>query len=181
MAGGKNSGKKVLIAERRQRVLELRKTGASFRQISDVIAKDPKFDQPKYSHVQAMLDCQGMLKEIAESNRSGAIELRELEAQRLDMAAVAIAKHVRDGHLGAIDRWLKIVDQRCKLYGLNLDDLNRAWATLESYGFERVDDGNGGYKLIDKYTQDADASSTTGEGETMGENSESNDTGENDG
>jgi hypothetical protein len=49
-------------------------------------------------------------------------EARKLEVERLDAALCAIWEKVVAGNLWAIDRLLKISEQRCKLLGLNAPD-----------------------------------------------------------
>jgi hypothetical protein len=51
--------------------------------------------------------------------REPAQELITLELERLDMATRAIAHQVEKGSLRAIDRWLRIMDRRAKLLGLD--------------------------------------------------------------
>ena len=49
-------------------------------------------------------------------------EARKLEVERLDAALAAIWDKIVAGNLWAIDRLLKISEQRCKLLGLNAPD-----------------------------------------------------------
>jgi 5,10-methylene-tetrahydrofolate dehydrogenase/methenyl tetrahydrofolate cyclohydrolase len=49
-------------------------------------------------------------------------EARKLEVERLDAALAAIWEKVVTGNLWAIDRLLKISEQRCRLLGLNAPD-----------------------------------------------------------
>jgi hypothetical protein len=141
-----------MLAERRTLAIELRRDGLSYQGIAEVIRQDPRFSD-RYSDSTAMEDCHHVLHQLNQKCMTSMADLRELELQRLDMAAFAIADQVKAGHLGAIDRWIRSIDQRCKLLGLNQDDLNKAWGTLEAYGYERVELGDGGYHLIDKYQQ----------------------------
>jgi DNA-binding CsgD family transcriptional regulator len=110
MAGGRSSRHKVDIAEKRQKCLKLRRFGASFRQIAE---------QQGISLGQAHTYVSEALAEINSLTATDAKQLRELELERLDIATLAIAEHVRQGHLGAIDRWLKIAERRAKLLGLD--------------------------------------------------------------
>ncbi len=110
MAGGRNSQHKTEIAEKRQKCLELRKFGASFRSISE---------QQGISLGQVHKYVSDALAEINQLTITDAKQLRELELQRLDTATLAIAKLVKQGHLGAVDRWLRIGERRSKLLGLD--------------------------------------------------------------
>ena len=56
---------------------------------------------------------------LKELTREPAEEVLKLELERLDVATRAIAKQVRDGHLGAIDRWLRIIESRARFLGLH--------------------------------------------------------------
>lgn len=124
MAGGKASEKKIKLAERRQRAIALRKSGATFRAIAAVIVKDfPDF--PNYTESMAAKDVRYMLDEINEQALEDAEALRRLESERLDMATLAIARQVQAGDLQAIDRWIKLVETRAKLWGLNLPPTDR--------------------------------------------------------
>ena len=49
----------------------------------------------------------------------GVANLRRLESTRLDTALVAIWPRVKKGELGAIEVFLKISAQRCKMFGIN--------------------------------------------------------------
>lgn len=110
MAGGRNSKSQAEIAEKRQKCLELRKCGGSFRSIAE---------QQGISLGLAHKYVADALSEINELTAQDADWLRELELQRLDTAQLAIAKLVRQGHLGAVDRWLRISERRSKLLGLD--------------------------------------------------------------
>lgn len=110
MAGGKNSQSKAEIAEKRQKCLELRKFGASFRSISE---------QQGISLGQVHKYVSDALAEINQLTATNAEELRQLELQRLDTATLAIAKLVKQGDLRAVDRWLRISERRSKLLGLD--------------------------------------------------------------
>jgi hypothetical protein len=110
MAGGRNSKSQAEIAEKRQKCLELRKCGGSFRFIAEQQGISLGLAH-KYI-ADALSEINGLMAQDAE-------QLRELELQRLDTATLAIAKLVRQGHLGAVDRWLRISERRSKLLGLD--------------------------------------------------------------
>jgi carboxylesterase type B len=117
MAGGRNSPKKAQLAERRNRALELRKAGASYRAIAVKVAAE--FDAPKYSEALAHGDVSSVLQDLNERTSHTAEEYRTLELERLDTAMLAIANDVRKGKLNAIDRWIRISESRRKLLGLD--------------------------------------------------------------
>lgn len=117
MAGGKASAQKIDLAERRYKALELRKAGASYRAIAAKIAEELKI--PDYSEAQAHRDVMHVLKELNEKTNLEAEEYRRLELERCDVALLAIYKQVQQGHLGAIDRLLRIIERQSKLLGLD--------------------------------------------------------------
>lgn len=123
VAGGENSAKKAQLAERRQRALSLRKTGASFRAIAATVAKeeddDGQLKYPGYNESQAFKDVSHSLKELREKTRLDVEEYRELEQERLDTAMLAIARDVQRGDLAAITCWLRISKSRRELLGLD--------------------------------------------------------------
>lgn len=110
MAGGRNSKSQAEIAEKRQKCLELRKCGGSFRYIAE--QQNISLGLAHKYIADALSEINGLIAQDAE-------QLRELELQRLDTATLAIAKLVRQGHLGAVDRWLRISERRSKLLGLD--------------------------------------------------------------
>lgn len=118
MSGGKTTSKKLKLAERRQRAIALRKSGATFDQIAAVISRE--FAEPSYGKPQAYRDVKGVLETIEQQTSEEMATWRRLESERLDMASLAIARQVQAGDLQAIDRWIKLIDARAKLWGLNL-------------------------------------------------------------
>ncbi len=99
----------AVIEERRGKALDLRRSGASLRRIAAQLG---------VSHEQIRLDIQGALSEAIKENVNNAEHLRTMELERLDDMLLRISKQVSDGHLGAIDRALRISEQRAKLLGL---------------------------------------------------------------
>lgn len=101
---------KMTYQDRRVKVLELRKGGASLRAIAEKVG---------VSHVQVAKDLEAVLAELVKEQLTGMQELRTLELERIDIALLAIQGQVRAGHLGAIDRWLRLGERRAKLLGLD--------------------------------------------------------------
>lgn len=97
------------IEERRGKALDLRRSGASLRRIAAQLG---------VSHVQVRTDIKEALEEAIKENVDNAEQLRTMELERLDDMLLRISKQVSDGHLGAIDRALRISEQRAKLLGL---------------------------------------------------------------
>ena len=103
--------KQAEIIERQRQALELRKSGASLRSIGNSLG---------VSHIQARNDIEAALELARAEVTEDAIKLRALEVERLDGMLLAIASAVRQGHLGAIDRALRIMERRAKLLGLDM-------------------------------------------------------------
>lgn len=96
---------------RRQRVLEMRKAGLSYR----VIAK-----QENVSRRQIIYDFNKAVEEAACGRQITTHTERSLELQRLEMALVALISRVREGDLASIDRWLRLCESRRRLLGLDM-------------------------------------------------------------
>ena len=103
-------GKIEQASSRRVLALELRKSGCSYRIIGEKLG---------VSHVTALGDVHTALKAIAIIQDASAKDLLLLELARLDDMQLALAKQVRAGHLGAIDRTLRIMERRSRYCGLD--------------------------------------------------------------
>lgn len=116
MAGGKASKRRVEIAERSVRAMQLRKTGATYRAIASAITTELGIN---YTEAQAHKD---ITRELGRINQELAIDaecVRTLELERLDAYLLSIARDVQKGDLSAIDRALKISERRCKILGID--------------------------------------------------------------
>lgn len=103
-----NHPDKLKAHERAVQAFELRKNGASLRQIAEQLG----YADPSGAHKAIMT--------LLKRERVEAVEdYRKVELARLDAMLLAIASQVRSGHLGAIDRALKIMERRAKLLGLD--------------------------------------------------------------
>jgi uncharacterized membrane protein YccC len=107
-AESKTSERRLAAAEKHRQALELRKAGVGFVKIVEMLGY--KGPSSAYGAVKAAL---------RRAVQQPAAELRQLEGERLDMAMQAIAARVRQGDLGAIDRWLRCCESRRKLNGLD--------------------------------------------------------------
>jgi hypothetical protein len=106
----KNDGTKITASERRRRAIELRREGLSYQVIADQLGMAKS---SVHNTVGKAMSC---LKEsIAGETRV----LVVMEMDRLDTMQAAIWGQAMDGHLGSIDRLLKIMDRRAKLLGLD--------------------------------------------------------------
>lgn len=108
MSESKTSVRRIDATEKQRQALTLRRAGASYESIAEKLG----YKSPSGAHKAIISALQKTLKEPAE-------ELRTLELQRLDTAQLAIASDVQRGDLYAIDRWIKLINQRCAILGLN--------------------------------------------------------------
>lgn len=106
----KASAKRLRGAENRAKALELRKSGASYRQIGEALGISM---QRAHQLVMDELD------RLAQLRLGNADELRRLELERLEMGALAIVTNVKRGELGAVKIWVRISESRRKLLGLD--------------------------------------------------------------
>lgn len=106
--GTKND--QINIEDRRAKALELRKGGSSYRAIAKKLGVEVG---TAYSDVNAAL------QSLTNMNTTSADELRMMEVERLDAMLLSISTQLKAGHLGAIDRALRISERRSKLQGLD--------------------------------------------------------------
>lgn len=94
-------------AERKRNALELRLAGASYRDIAQALEVSP---------ATALQDCKEALADIPAQQ---ADEMRTVELSRLDRLQRAVWPRAIKGDLQAVDRAIKIIDRRAKLFGLD--------------------------------------------------------------
>lgn len=94
-------------AEKRKKALELRRAGWSFEDIAAEVGYANKGSAHR-----------AVKQGIAAITRESATELIELELSRLDDLLAGLYESARNGDLFAVDRALKIADQRAKFLGL---------------------------------------------------------------
>lgn len=94
-------------AERKRNALELRLAGASYRDIAQALEVSP---------ATALQDCKEALADIPAQQ---ADEMRTVELSRLDRLQRAVWPRAVKGDLQAVDRAIKIIDRRAKLFGLD--------------------------------------------------------------
>lgn len=99
----------VKAVDRHIQALELRKAGVSYQRIAEALG----FNSPQ----AAWKAVNSALKKTVQEPSD---ELRKLEVERLDAAAAAIYPSVKQGQYGAIDRWIRIMERRAKLLGLDM-------------------------------------------------------------
>lgn len=90
-----------------RKCLELRLAGGTLDSIGRVVGLDK-------SNVSRRIK-----RALASIPKSEAAELRKLEDERLDVMLTSIWRQVREGHLGAVDRALRVSERRARLHGLD--------------------------------------------------------------
>lgn len=112
MAHGKRSDALLITRElNTQKALEMRLAGGSYRAIAAAMGISKS---TVANYIKDALD------DIRETQVELTADIRAIEAERLDMAAQAIIQKVQAGDLSAIDRWLRISQQRAALFGANV-------------------------------------------------------------
>jgi hypothetical protein len=113
MANGKQSkasAARLKGSENRNRALELRKSGASYRQIGEALSISM---QRAHQLVMDELD------HLAQLRLRNVDELRRLELERLEMASIPVVAKLKKGDLKAAMVWIKLSESRRKLLGLD--------------------------------------------------------------
>ena len=106
MGSVKQDRNKLTAAERRKKAVDLRKAGATYDAIAQALQVTAK---------TARNDVQQALRDIP---RESAEELRTIELQTLMTMQRAVWPALVTGQLGAVDRMIKIVQERAKLTGI---------------------------------------------------------------
>lgn len=101
--------------EREKAVLELRKTGANWRQIAEAVG---------FTHASAAR--KAYLRAYDRTLQAPADELRDLELDRLDRLQMAYWKDAVEGNLKAADYVLRVVQVRARILGLEAPQKIRA-------------------------------------------------------
>lgn len=105
------AGTREEMTERRLKAFELRKAGASYRQIGRKLGVSGK---------TAHEDVQAVLSDLVAQSLSSAAEYRALELERLDAASLALFQHLETGDPQIVNSWVKVSESRRKLLGLDL-------------------------------------------------------------
>lgn len=115
-------------AKRRRTVLALRKAGATYREIAAAVREKygdkalPGGWDERYAYKDLMRELEHVRTQVAES----ATDVLSLELQRLDDIFRKVYTSAKNGHLGAVDRVLRIMDRRAKLLGLDAPSQTRS-------------------------------------------------------
>jgi hypothetical protein len=113
--------RRLLTAAQRLRILQLRRSGARY----DEISREAGCSRGSAYNVVAR-----ELKRLAQEARAEADILRQQELDRLDALQAAVWAKALAGDLRAVDAALKVIDRRVKLFGL--DAPTRTQVTLDA-------------------------------------------------
>ena len=118
----KTSGERLTAAQRRSQALALRRQGETLKTIAGELGCGVT-----RVHQYVAAELQKLNEQAGEDARL----MRKLEAERLDRATTGIWPKVIRGDLLAIDRLIKIMERRAKLFGL---DGPTKTAATDNYG-----------------------------------------------
>lgn len=109
MAGeSATSPRRIEAADKQRRAVELRRAGASFRQIADELG---------YASVSSAY--KAVMVALRKTLREPTDELRTLELERLDALTLVLWPKALQANLAAIDRLLRVMERRAKLSDLD--------------------------------------------------------------
>lgn len=118
-----NQAAKAEAEVRRVKAFELRKAGASYRAIGAALG---------VSEATAHRDIHAVLKRLAKQQEGHAEEYRQLELERLDALIASVWSQARGDKkknippdLAAMDRLMRLMQQRARLMGLELQAEDR--------------------------------------------------------
>lgn len=96
-------------SEKRAQAVRLRKAGLTFREIGEQLGVSGK---TAHDYVRQSLEA------LNAQTQEDIAEYRALQSARLEQAVRAIWPNVLQGHLGAVDRLIRISAEHSKLFGL---------------------------------------------------------------
>jgi hypothetical protein len=115
MAGiKKTSPRRLRKAELTYDALMLRKAGLQYREIANTLSKKYDMSISLGFCYRAVMDS---LTKLSEETQEVADQMRRIDELRLGDAIRAVYPQVLNGNLQAIDRLVKIVERRAKMYG----------------------------------------------------------------
>ncbi len=100
----------LTAAERKNRIVELRRAGYLLREIADDVGCSPQ-----YAHKVIVTHLNALSERLAED----VARLRAQEYERLEAALKAVWPQALEGDLKATDRIIKIMERKAKLFGLD--------------------------------------------------------------
>lgn len=107
--GKRPTGHNADMADRQRKAMDLRIAGATLEQIAQQLG-----------YADASGAYRAICRGLVETQRPAADELRELESRRLDRLLLAVWQQALAGDLKAVETARRLLDQRARLWGLNM-------------------------------------------------------------
>jgi hypothetical protein len=114
--------------DREQRIIELRRTGATWRQVADQMG----YAGPSGAYQAYQRIANRFIRPKLE-------ELRDIELDRLDRLQLGIWAKAASGDIKAIDSVLRIIEKRAKLLGLDSAQKIELDAKVETHDRDSID------------------------------------------
>lgn len=114
-------GSELLIrAERKQRIIGLRRRGLTYEQIRDTLARGADGGEPVGLALATVASLvRRYLREVEQTASESVEELRVLENERLDELIASLGPAARSGDTQAANTMLRAMERRAKLNGLD--------------------------------------------------------------
>lgn len=107
-----NKAQQATTAERRTKAIKLRLAGLDWQEIADRLEYS--------SRGSACADVSRALEQHRKEEATAVEELRQTEALRLDRLMAGLWPKAAAGNVRAAEAALKVIDRRCKLWGLDM-------------------------------------------------------------
>jgi hypothetical protein len=118
----RNTKQEANIVERQLLALELRKMGLSYRAIGTKLS---------VSHEQARQDVEAELESLSKEREGKLEQYRQLELERLDGIMKSLDNWVSAGNPQAVMAYLKAMERRAKLIGLDAPTKQETTGTVD--------------------------------------------------
>ena len=112
-----SSPEKLIIANRRRRVVELRVSGQTLESAASVISVE--FELPNYNRSRAHEDFTAALANVNKLTSTEINAHRKIEEMRLDFMWSKLVPAIKDGDVKAIDTGAKLCRAKSQLLGLD--------------------------------------------------------------
>lgn len=122
MSNASPPGTKERILERRAFAWRFRASGMTVDQVRDewnLKMRKEYRDSEQVGSSTIGEDLRAKANELIEETALNVKQWREVELTRLDMMLAVLTPQVKSGHLGAMDRYIRLSERRSKLLGLD--------------------------------------------------------------
>lgn len=144
-----SDAQKIETSRRRNRVVQLRESGATWEAIATALMQNYGEDRlpSGWDRRYAYKDFHRRLEKIQKESEEAVRNVREMELRRLDRMQRALWERATNGDTDAIDRILRIQKRRAKLLGLDspekvdlkIDEID--WDSLSDEQLRRIAEG----------------------------------------